>query len=112
MSVRVDVELGYGFGMPCEHGGYQFGIWEFCKGLAHMGIPEQIALSATYVALERLRWSQGRTKLQVCRTWTHPRHCPNPGGSLTSAFPPSDRTTAYRHFYGKLTRTSLMPVVR
>lgn len=22
--------MGYGFGVPCEGGGFQFGVWEFC----------------------------------------------------------------------------------
>jgi len=28
-SEEVETEMGYGFGIPCESGGFQFGVWEF-----------------------------------------------------------------------------------
>lgn len=27
---RVEKEMGYGYGVPSEDGGFQFGVWEFC----------------------------------------------------------------------------------
>ena len=69
---EVNTDMGYGFGVPCQGGGFQFGVWEFAA--AEPAVPPRLLLGATrsedaatgaadawplFRALEQARWVDG-----------------------------------------------------
>lgn len=64
--------MGYGFGMPCEGGGFQFGVWEFC---APNGSESAAASSSSSQARQRAQQRASRAASTASALWhPSPRH--------------------------------------